>query len=31
MIMKNSLFDTLSDKFNWITIPEAIVIATQLL
>ena len=30
MIMKNSLIDTLSDKFNWITIPEAIAIATQL-
>lgn len=30
MIMKNRIFNTTSDKFNWITIPEAIVIATQL-
>ncbi|MDG0805293.1 hypothetical protein PO856_002525 [Pectobacterium brasiliense] len=30
MIMKNRIFNTKSDEFNWITIPEAIVIATQI-
>ncbi|ELI7901162.1 TPA: hypothetical protein U5E37_002217 [Yersinia enterocolitica] len=30
MIMKNRIFNTKSDEFNWITIPEAIAIATQI-
>ncbi|QQA74518.1 hypothetical protein [Pectobacterium parmentieri] len=30
MIMKNRMFNTKSDAFNWITIPEAIAIATQI-
>lgn len=30
MIMKNRIFNTKSNEFNWITIPEAIAIAVQI-